>query len=67
MPGAARTLAPALRGLLAAALAAQALSMSVAPEPFERLELSAADLRLRLCPRPQPARTWCFSTSTTRP
>lgn len=57
MPGSKRTLPPAARGLLAAtfALACLALAQSLAPSLFARLELAAADLRLRLSPRPLPS------------
>lgn len=50
-------LPPAARGLLVAglALACLGLALVLAPHPFERLELAASDLRLRLTPRPQPS------------
>lgn len=53
----AQALPPALRGLLAAglALACLGLALAVAPQPFERLELAASDLRLRLASRPAPS------------
>jgi hypothetical protein len=57
MPGPKRHLAPGARSLLVAALALACFGLSflLAPGPFERLELAASDLRLRLAPRPLPS------------
>ncbi|SNR68017.1 adenylate cyclase [Humidesulfovibrio mexicanus] len=57
MPALLPPLPPPARGLLVAGLAVALLSLTfaLAPQPFERLELAASDLRLRLAPRPQPS------------
>ena len=55
--GGARRISPQGRALLAAlgALGVLWSSMLLFPLPFERLELAAFDLRLRLAPRPLPS------------
>ncbi|MBI5518472.1 MAG: adenylate/guanylate cyclase domain-containing protein [Desulfovibrio sp.] len=57
MAGGARRISPQGRALLAAlgTLCALWLAMLLFPLPFERLELAAFDLRLRLAPRPLPS------------
>lgn len=57
MPESKRNFPPGARGLLVAALALACFGLALffLPAPFERLELSASDLRFRLAPRPQPS------------
>ncbi len=57
MSGPTNGLASGTRSLLVAALALAcfAFALLLAPGPFERFELAASDLRLRLASRPQPS------------